>query len=533
MVPINPGFPMTKQLNAQIARRRALHKPEAPKPPDPAPRISELVKDARANWYGLLGYLAFVGIALLPVEHADFFIEERQTQLPLIDISVPTALFFAIAPGLGAMLYINLHLYLMKLWRDLARAEPKVGDDYLSDRISPWLVADFALKMRKDGALRPGPLRTLSFIVTLILVYVAAPAVIAAFWWRSMPKHDEVLTCLFIGVPLFFSIYAGVSSYLRLRQLLDRRGDGRIWPPVLTASWLMLFVAIATVGWFRSEGTLEAYVRWEPQLERPENPLPSDKAMLWLRSWYPTYDQIYASTEPDVQKEYAGRFRTNLDSDDLADRIMKLTEMRVENLWFMRTPIPDLLAGQNLKDETFVETPAGWADREKSRDKSRSELCKARAIPAEACGSAPTSDVERPPYEAEQRRIWCAKMFAPNTIAFQDACKAEFANLDAVERSTWKEQRESDILALPDRNLSDRDLRGANLSGARLEGADLSGARLEEADLWEARLEGANLSGARLEGANLSGARLEGAVLAGARLEGADLSGARLEGADL
>ena len=47
------------------------------------------------------GFARAIGIALLAVEDADFFIPERQTELPLIGVSIPTALFFAIAPGLG------------------------------------------------------------------------------------------------------------------------------------------------------------------------------------------------------------------------------------------------------------------------------------------------------------------------------------------------------------------------------------------------------------------------------------------------
>lgn len=86
-----------------------------------------LTRTARANWLGLMAYLAYVGVALMGVEDADFFLPERETALPLIGVTVPTVLFFYIAPILGAMLYIHLHLYLLKLWKALSEAPLQAG----------------------------------------------------------------------------------------------------------------------------------------------------------------------------------------------------------------------------------------------------------------------------------------------------------------------------------------------------------------------------------------------------------------------
>ena len=53
---------------------------------------------ARTSWIALLGYLAFIGVTLLAVEDADFFVPSRQTQLSLVNVSIPTASFFIFAP---------------------------------------------------------------------------------------------------------------------------------------------------------------------------------------------------------------------------------------------------------------------------------------------------------------------------------------------------------------------------------------------------------------------------------------------------
>ena len=52
-------------------------------------RINEISLMARTTWFGLLAYLAFVGVTLLGVEDADFFVPSRQTQLPLVNVSDP------------------------------------------------------------------------------------------------------------------------------------------------------------------------------------------------------------------------------------------------------------------------------------------------------------------------------------------------------------------------------------------------------------------------------------------------------------
>ena len=87
-------------------------------------RINEISQLARTAWFSLLGYLVFVGITLLGVEDADFFVPSRQTQLPLVDVEIPTASFFWTAPILGAALYTYLHLFLIKLWDAHGAARP-------------------------------------------------------------------------------------------------------------------------------------------------------------------------------------------------------------------------------------------------------------------------------------------------------------------------------------------------------------------------------------------------------------------------
>ncbi len=112
-------------------------------------RINALTTNARNTWFALLGVLVFVAITLAGVEHIDFYGVDRATKLPLVDVSVPTRYFFYAAPILTAAIFCYFHLYLIRLWDALGAARPKVNATWLGTAISPWLVTDAALHLRR------------------------------------------------------------------------------------------------------------------------------------------------------------------------------------------------------------------------------------------------------------------------------------------------------------------------------------------------------------------------------------------------
>jgi hypothetical protein len=110
-------------------------------------------------------------------------------------------------------------------------------------------------------------------------------------------------------------------------------------------------------------------------------------------------------------------------------------------------------------------------------------------------------------------------------------------------RSIW-----SNVLVLPNLDLSDRTNAKLSFRGRHLEqaifvaaimkkadftGAELPGANLQRADLSQAKLDCDEEAKDKRKCSNLQGARLDFAQLQGARLSGADLQGAKLTMADL
>lgn len=144
--------------------------PPAP-PPQPAylddettvERIQAITGNARTVWFTLIAFLAFIGLTLTSVRGLDSFSATATTQLPIVNIAIPTTTFF---------------------WS------------------AGWLV-----------------------------IWLASPLLLAAFWWRSMPAHDARLT-LAIGVPLLLGLFATLRGWRRAWRHLtnpSRRDTRPFW----------------------------------------------------------------------------------------------------------------------------------------------------------------------------------------------------------------------------------------------------------------------------------------------------------------
>ncbi|SMX49447.1 pentapeptide repeat-containing protein [Maliponia aquimaris] len=527
---------MSNHLNlrtalARTARKRHLSEAEnaagdAAKAVDQSTvdRIAKLTGMARASWLGLLSFLAFIGITLLGVQDADFFIVERETDLPLVGVSVPTNLFFYVAPLFGALLYVHMHLYLVKLWKALDSL-PRDNGSPAEEVIAPWIVSDMVLS-RHPGAVHAYPMRTLARVVVFLSIFAFGPFVLAAFWWRSMPKHDELLTVVFCGLPLFVSVLAGVESWRALRR---GGAEASHMSRGVAARWIAVLLALSMFGFLTTEGTLGAYAQ--------VNRIRILGEELEFRS---VYQRRHAAVVAELGK---------LDETQLRDRFAGTTDYPNENnlqylayrelkrRWWMKTWWPGLLRPAQLAGVSFVETPPDWRPRDEAEQLFRPKWCAGEDIPMLACGPGPLArddvgePLPEPEHQAYQRNLWCEELMG--TDIPESACLQIFDDLNTRYVAAWKKARKDALAALPQRKLAKADLRRAVLAGARMNRVDLREARMEGAVLQRARMEGAVLALTRMEHADLRWARMEKADLSGAWMEEADLRWARMEGADL
>lgn len=208
--------------------------------------IHRLSGVARTSWLGCLTFLAFVGVTLLGVEDADFFILSRQTELPLVGVAIPTFSFFVLAPPLSTALYVHLHIQLVKLWTPIAEAREAYGTERTARASLPWLVIDLALHPENRH-----PLAWLANVSTWLLVWAAGPVVLASAWVRSMPAHNEALT-LWIGSNLLLSLLVGWRSFAAFRAVMQGRRRLAVLGQVLGT--LAITVAVGAWSWLTTEG---------------------------------------------------------------------------------------------------------------------------------------------------------------------------------------------------------------------------------------------------------------------------------------
>lgn len=463
---------------------------EEPPAPPPAPtfldekiavdRIQAIVANARTVWFALIAFLAFIGLTLTSVRDLDFFSATATTQLPIVNIAIPTTTFFWSAAWLAAILHTYFHLYLLKLWDALAEAPHEIGGAPLGDRVFPWLVLDWALHQRPDRPTTPRPMDRLADAVTWLVIWLATPLLLAAFWWRSMPAHTAWLS-LFIAAAVFVSLYGTLSGWLRAKQRLaqpgvrprDESASGRV--PVLPATW-------------RGRGAVLALILVLVSLTRTQ--LETQVAIgQWRFSSLAPIDLVNAEIVAKPA-DWVGR--------DTAERRFRTT-------W---------CSGRQLPADA-CEPPL-----QPYHSAARETWCGTRHIKNEDCAAEfRRLDSAFDQEWEEQRREYLANLTKPD-LSGRDlrgiaAADAFFAGVNLVGAR------------LEGADLERARLGGADLREAQLQGATLTGAQLEGADLRWAQLEGADLSQARLEGANLTGARLEGATLVWTQLRRANWEGAK------
>ncbi|WP_236638069.1 hypothetical protein [Mangrovicoccus ximenensis] len=186
-------------------------------------------------------------MTLLGVEDMDFFLDSRQTELPLVGVSIPTTSFFVAAPILGAALHVYLHLFVRKCTAALMVPPAHVNGTRLEVHVLPWLLNDLVLRWRKDGSAEARPLDLLATVTAILLVWCAGPLALGYAWWRSWPAHDWVMSYSALTCALF-ALHASLASWSRLRDDLKGRKGIFTWRHGLAiAATLATATATATL----------------------------------------------------------------------------------------------------------------------------------------------------------------------------------------------------------------------------------------------------------------------------------------------
>ena len=305
----------------------------------------------------LIGFLGFIGLTLVSVRDVDFFSVTATTDLPIVNISIPTTTFFWTAALLAALLHTYFHVFLLKLWDALAEAPPEIGRLKLGDRVFPWLVNDWALRLRPDRPVTRRPMDLLGNLVTALVIWLATPIVLAGFWWRSLPAHDARLSLAIAGA-LLLALFASLRGWRRARTRLARPGFGASVPRRTG------FVALLDLGGRRL-----------------------GVGLLWL---------AVLATRPALSlATLAGAGGHHLPS---------VVEDALQSRWpesWGHVP----LVRANLTNAEIAIEPDDWRDPEIARRRFHVDWCADAGLPAHACEMP-----ERPDQELA-RQQWCDDFF--------------------------------------------------------------------------------------------------------------------------
>ncbi len=273
-------------------------------------QIAKIAQNARTSWFGLLALLVFVGVTLMGHEDSDFFAFGAETELPLVNISVPTVSFFVSAPALTAALYVYLHIYLHGLWVALARCPARMDRGPLEERVYPTMLCTSALVLRRWVRRESGkPVegsRGATVAISILMVWLLGPVVLGALWWRSMPYHNEWLT-LWAASWLWLALIAGGTNLFQLFYVMR---SSAIYPyglfrrplarPELILS-VELLIILTMFSWDRTEGgrfhfPVPADLTGTELSHKPANWLHYD---IWLEDWEHTFRKRECPTAVD------------------------------------------------------------------------------------------------------------------------------------------------------------------------------------------------------------------------------------------
>ncbi|MFV0386242.1 pentapeptide repeat-containing protein [Paracoccus sp. (in: a-proteobacteria)] len=516
------------------------------------------------NWLVLLANLAFALITALGVQDADFFVASRQTQLPLVNVSIPTFSFFICAPILGAALYVYLHLHICKVTEALAKARPTTPN--LEERMTPWLLNDFVLRRRKDRdqVIRRRPMDWLAGLATRGLVWWAGPVVLLLMWVRTWPAHSLLLS-LVCAACMMISLYAGAMSWAKMQVDMGHR-QAR-WTRITT---MVITLLIVPVGWMTTANS------------KGFGALP-----ITLPSTWPVAVISYTGEETghltNLQRieKWAQEVPAGFDAP--------VSTRMAAWLWKAATGLL-VLDPVNLEKAPLSVLPFEERDMDISIARYRIAFCERHTVSAieclkfsEANGAAFQREwsehrnalirrIEKPNFHLRELRdgnfsdaeltgidmtsaLVSGARFAGSIMERVElrgaiARKADFGRAD-LRYATMQRAKLSESV-FTNANLSDADLSGveaqaavfsgasmrsvpldfASLEFADFDGADLTNAKLFNAPLIRANLRGATLISADLRRTKLAGADLRDATAAGALFWGAEITGADLRGAD-
>jgi uncharacterized protein YjbI with pentapeptide repeats len=520
---------------------------------DKLTHAGETSKHAGTTFFALLAASLYSWLTIGTTTDVALITGAASSPLPIINTNIALSGFYWVAPLILLGVYLYLHLYLQRLWRDLSTLPAVFQDgEPLDEKAYPWLLNGLVRAHFARLKLSERPLSRLENLVSIGLAWWVVPLTLIFFWLRYLPRHDwwgTGLHVLLIAVAAWFGVY----SYRLAVQTLslgattteeENRGDQPLWGQTWRVGMVAVdaLVAILVVLWADvainpGQNPLRI-LQYETYAELTDDDV-STKPSGWTGRDETAAVEIAQVKGADLE----GRDLRNADAREafLVKAKLALADLSDAVLWNADLRSADLgranLSGADLSGANLIGANLSDANVRKA-DLSRADLSDAHLSDTDLTG-AKLSDANLRGADLSSANLGGSNL-SNAVLRYADLSGATLhANLRnaALFAANLREAnlRDADLNGA---NLNHAVLRGASLNRANLSGADLSSADLSGADLSDAELRDADLSGATLTDANLSDTDLRGAdllvaALRNGKLSGANLSGAFLHSADL
>lgn len=142
---------------------------------------------------------------------------------PNLTLPIPTVAVFNLLPILLALLYIYQHLYLQRLWEELATLPAVFPDGRPLDRaIHPWLPNGLIRAHNRRLCQNRPPLSHLQTSLSCFLLWWLVPSTLLAFWLRGLPRHDWLMTFSHLNITILTCGFAILFQSLARTALQGR-----------------------------------------------------------------------------------------------------------------------------------------------------------------------------------------------------------------------------------------------------------------------------------------------------------------------
>lgn len=337
--------------------------------------IGEMSHMASMLFITMLLGCGYVWLTLAATIDAELLTNSASSELPIIATKIPIVGFYWAAPLCLLALYGYFHLFLLRLWEELAELPAVFPDGKpLDKKVYPWLLNDLVrayLVYLKDN---PPPLFHLQKWFCIGLAWWMVPLTMVALWLRYLPRHDWAGTSLHV-ILVVTAIVAGFLFHRLAATTLRRENRGI--PPQMVKIYphgaVVLGVGLALGG--MSVGAIEG-VNTGFKAAEVRSWAPAAFALLGY-SPFADFREVDVSTRPEnwmgkhaeeralvkgaylkgKNLRYANASRAflvnaDLSYSDLQGSVMQGADLRGANLEFARLQGADLelanLKGANL-----------------------------------------------------------------------------------------------------------------------------------------------------------------------------------------